>query len=78
MNEDEDIAVGIENITVVVADAEALQKRYGRIQARIDAAELLGIDISEYNKEASRPVRLSFYHRGFHIPSNELKTHERH
>lgn len=56
MNDDE--PVGIENIAVGVKDINAMQRRYNKLQARIDAAEILGMGTIEYEKESSRSVRL--------------------
>lgn len=44
---------------IIVKDYDEAQRRYEIIQSRIDAAEMLGIGTSEYEKRISRPIHLT-------------------
>lgn len=43
---------------MLVENYEAVQKYYDKLQSRIDAAELLGFDISEYEKNSCTRFQL--------------------
>jgi hypothetical protein len=48
-----------EDHVIIVKDYNEAQRRYEIIQSRIEAAEMLGIGTSEYEKLVSRPVHLA-------------------
>lgn len=47
-----------EDFGIIVKDIDECNRRMEIIQSRIDAAEMLGIGTSEYEKRAARPVHL--------------------
>jgi hypothetical protein len=51
-----------EDFGIIVKDMDQYIRRMEKIQSRIDAANMLGIDTVEYEKRAARPVHLG---RGF-------------
>lgn len=59
---------------IIVKDINEANRRMEIIQTRIDAAEMLGIGTSEYEKRAARPVHLG---KGLVIGSEGDKTQVR-
>ncbi len=59
---------------VIVKDIDEANRRMEIIQSRIDAAEMLGIGTSEYEKRAARPVHLR---KGLLIGDDDDKTQVR-
>lgn len=53
-----------EDFGIIVKDMDQYIRRMEKIQSRIDAANMLGIDMVEYEKRAARPVHLG---RGYEI-----------
>lgn len=62
-----------EDFGIIVKDMDQYIRRMEKIQMRIDAAYMLGIDTVEYEKRAARPVHLDV---GFNIgdESDERKV----
>jgi len=59
---------------IIVNDIDEANRRQEIIQTRINAAEMLGLGTSEYEKRASRPVHLR---KGLVIGSKDDKTQVR-
>lgn len=59
---------------IIVKDIDEANRRMEIIQSRIDAAEMLGIGIAEYEKRAARPVHLG---KGLVIGGADDKTQVR-
>ncbi len=47
-----------EDMGIIVKDMNSVERRMERIQAKIDAAEMLDIGTTEYEQRAARPVHL--------------------
>jgi hypothetical protein len=60
-----------EDFGIIVKDMDQYIRRMNKIQSRIDAANMLGIDTVEYEKRAARPVRLG---TGFMIGNESDET----
>jgi hypothetical protein len=59
---------------IIVKDIDEANRRMDIILSRINAAEMLGIGTSEYEKRAARPVHLG---KGLVIGGADDKTHVR-
>jgi len=53
---------------MIVEDYKDLQKYYNKLQSRIDAAELLGFDITEYEKAS---YGMFYFRKGHQISGND-------